>query len=85
MCLDYINRFTASHHAALTGTSEVVIGLIELECDINARDHKGSYEISYLNFVLKPLTWKDNSAVSCKMLYAIYHSQNEDRKFISSP
>lgn len=33
--------FTASHHAALTGTSEVVIGLIELECDINARDHKG--------------------------------------------
>lgn len=37
------HRFTASHHAALTGSSEVVIGLIELESDINARDHKGDW------------------------------------------
>ena len=37
-----VDRFTASHHASLTGSSEVVIGLIELESDINARDHKGN-------------------------------------------
>ncbi|XP_078347150.1 uncharacterized protein LOC144632388 isoform X3 [Oculina patagonica] len=33
--------FTATHHASLTGSSEVVLTLIELECDVNAKDKKG--------------------------------------------
>ena len=35
------DRFTSTHHASLTGSSEVVIALIELECDVNAKDKKG--------------------------------------------
>lgn len=74
MCFDYINRFIVFYYVVLIGISEVVIGFIELECDINVRDYKGSYEISYLNFVLKFFIWKDNFVVSCKMLYVIYYS-----------
>ena len=41
LSLHSIHRFTAFHHAALTGNIEVVSSLIELESDINVRDHKG--------------------------------------------
>lgn len=33
--------FTPTHHACLIGSSEIVIALIELECDVNAKDKKG--------------------------------------------
>ncbi|XP_022803974.1 caskin-2-like isoform X3 [Stylophora pistillata] len=33
--------FTPTHHASLRGSSEIVIALIELECDVNAKDKKG--------------------------------------------
>ena len=36
-----VASFTATHHASLKGSSEVVMGLIELECDVNAKDKKG--------------------------------------------
>lgn len=39
----YIDSFTATHHASLKGSSEVVMGLIELECDVNAKDKKGDF------------------------------------------
>jgi len=38
-----VDSFTATHHASLTGSSEVVMGLIELECDVNAKDKKGDF------------------------------------------
>ena len=41
----YIDSFTATHHASLKGSSEVVMGLIELECDVNAKDKKGDFDI----------------------------------------
>ena len=34
------------------GNGEIVLGLIDLDCDINARDHKGIYFYSCL-FKLK--------------------------------
>ena len=46
------DRFTASHHASLTGSSEVVISLIELESDINARDHKGDKCCGWFNYIV---------------------------------
>ena len=41
------DSFTATHHASLTGSSEVVMGLIELECDVNAKDKKGDFGAYY--------------------------------------
>ena len=35
------NRFTAIHHASLTGNAEIVMGLLDMECDASMRDKKG--------------------------------------------
>ena len=43
----YVDSFTATHHASLTGSSEVIMGLIELECDVNAKDKKGDFYAYY--------------------------------------
>jgi len=43
MSIFSFDSFTATHHASLTGSSEVVMGLIELECDVNAKDKKGDF------------------------------------------
>ena len=40
-----VDSFTATHHASLTGSSEVIMGLIELECDVNAKDKKGDFYV----------------------------------------
>ncbi|XP_048575372.1 caskin-2 [Nematostella vectensis] len=33
--------FTALHHASLTGNTEIVMALLDMQCNVNARDKKG--------------------------------------------
>ena len=50
-CVSFsFTRFTPTHHACLIGSSEIVIALIELECDVNAKDKKGNNYIKILMF-----------------------------------
>ena len=50
LCFIFFSRFTPTHHACLIGSSEIVIALIELECDVNAKDKKGNNYIKILMF-----------------------------------
>jgi ankyrin repeat protein len=34
-------RFTALHHAALKGNTDITMALLDVQCNVNARDKKG--------------------------------------------
>lgn len=69
-----VDSFTATHHASLTGSSEVIMGLIELECDVNAKDKKGDF-YAY-NRLRKCLYCDDQEQANLLLSINLYCSAN---------